>query len=1018
LLDDQGSPTSGASSIEFTPAQEAAILTRFQDYMRQHQDAQIRLEPSFETPASSSNIASAQAVQTILPPEVVTPGLAATQTPLCVDEKKYKLTSQDILASIRACKISSNSYDNKKKIKTFLDNMKSTGLYTLIIGERLIPVCSETNPHGFVPRRATIMNDPTSVQNQDDFYHWNHDSQRTFMLCMEFFDTTLHYHCKEDIIRCDGVAMYRKLMKIVDGKFLKDIEKARKDLYDGFAISPAKPIAHELDRLQTCINNFEYAQDAWLTERQKMDLLSIHIYKDPRPIIVSALLTARSLNKTYEQAKEEIIDTCNNLPPGIATIKMANVNVAQEVKDQKVQHCYGFAQGKCRFGDKCRFQHSIDPAAKIAAGKKEAYVKDKKMPPIKDYSKIRLDPAAHALVGPPRGRPHEMNKRGYSIKQKEQINIILSQVPDIHQEPNPPPAAFSSWGTQDMHEYMTESRPDHIFMNSLRVRSDDITPDEDTNITPFRSSIQPSVTRCDEQSTNHQYNHTTPDSDSSSKLYHVNVLTVKDEVMRLNSMSIMSSVIFDSGATKSGTCHRSLMKNIKPCQQLTVQGPFGASISPKEEGLLTTLDIPCIHIAQLEGTILSVSDLCKKDIVLVFTSEGCRGFKAQTVGEALKLMDNSGVEVMRGLQENGLYVQRPLPTPSQAHAPPAEEMLLQMSPPIPFDPLSSTAVRTQWMHDSIQANVAARRVPGAKIFYKNVAPTSLYDQVHHALGHPGLQGMAWHKKHTIGADYTDEDAAQVRSLCKGCIEGGMRQMPTDHRRGHRPRPTEPGQQFSCDAFQCKTPSARGFHYCDLFTDLCTRIVYPVFTKTRSAEELCRVISLLFDAHPTWKPNRDRNSRSFVIDDDAPASPPECDRFIRLDAEASYRSAEFQAMAHHYGYRIERTPPRDKHAGGIAERTVGLITLKANVAMLAPVKPVPLSFWDLAMSYACQTQSFSFSSVLGTSPYNFLTKAHVNMKHLHPFWSSCYVHIPLKNGGARSGYPVLIRPASLATAIII
>jgi len=277
--------------------------------------------------------------------------------------------------------------------------------------------------------------------------------------------------------------------------------------------------------------------------------------------------------------------------------------------------------------------------------------------------------------------------------------------------------------------------------------------------------------------------------------------------------------------------------------------------------------------------------------------------------------------------------------------------------------------------------------------------------------------MAWHKRNTLGAQFTDDDASQARGLCKGCIEGGMRQHSTDHRREHRPRPLQPGQQFSCDAFTCKTTSARGFNYCDLFTDLCTRIVYPVFSKTRSATELCANIALLFNAHPTWKGDNNPG-RLFIINEEDTSAPVPNDRFIRLDAETSYRSAEFQEMAFQYGYRLEHTPPRDKHAGGIAERTVGLITLKANVAMRAPTPPVPISFWDSAMTYACQTQSFCLSSVLGTSPYNFLTGQHVNLKNLQPFWASCYVYIPTKNGWAKSGFPVLIRPASLATITLI
>jgi transposase InsO family protein len=179
----------------------------------------------------------------------------------------------------------------------------------------------------------------------------------------------------------------------------------------------------------------------------------------------------------------------------------------------------------------------------------------------------------------------------------------------------------------------------------------------------------------------------------------------------------------------------------------------------------------------------------------------------------------------------------------------------------------------------------------------------------------------------------------------------------------------------------------------MYTDLATRMVYPVFTKDRSAEELCAKSEIFFNAHPEWK-----NTGS--------GTEP---RFIRHDPERNYMSNEFRAFAYKHDYMLEETPPRDKHANGVAERSVGLISLKANVAMLSPTPSVPLQYWDLAMEYACRTQGFNYSSTLGTSPYHFITGKHVNVHHLHPFWASCYVHIPLKNGWAKSGFPALIRP---------
>ena len=262
---------------------------------------------------------------------------------------------------------------------------------------------------------------------------------------------------------------------------------------------------------------------------------------------------------------------------------------------------------------------------------------------------------------------------------------------------------------------------------------------------------------------------------------------------------------------------------------------------------------------------------------------------------------------------------------------------------------------------------------------------SLYDHVHSVLGHPGYAGMAWHQKNTVNAAYTFRDASASRPVCASCVYGSMRQTNTDHRRQHREQPTVAGQQFSLDAYTHTSLSYRRSKYCDLLTDIATGQIFPLFTKDRSSEDICHQLTIFLVAHPWWKD---------------PATP--CDRFIRVDSEKSYRSEEFTACASAFGYRIERTPARDKHANGIAERTVQTIETKTNIAMLAPTPPVPQKYWDLAMAYACVTHSFNYNHRINTSPYHFNTGSHVDVKELHPFWSRCYVHTPSQDRTSKVG----------------
>ena len=160
----------------------------------------------------------------------------------------------------------------------------------------------------------------------------------------------------------------------------------------------------------------------------------------------------------------------------------------------------------------------------------------------------------------------------------------------------------------------------------------------------------------------------------------------------------------------------------------------------------------------------------------------------------------------------------------------------------------------------------------------------------------------------------------------------MHQTRTDHHRQHRLGTTIPGQQFTIDAYSHTRASYRRKLFCDLLTDTANGRIYPIFTKDRSSKELISQLSIFLALHPSWQ-NRHEHT----------------DRFFRLDPENNYRSDAFLQTASAYGYRIEATAPRDKHANGIAERSVGVIAVKTNIAMLNPDPSVPAKYWCLAMT---------------------------------------------------------------------
>ena len=432
-----------------------------------------------------------------------------------------------------------------------------------------------------------------------------------------------------------------------------------------------------------------------------------------------------------------------------------------------------------------------------------------------------------------------------------------------------------------------------------------------------------------------------------------------------NLMSVRQNhqrLIIDTGASVSATSNKDILKNVKPCNDMIAYPAFGPQIAPTLRGEFGKFNLDTVVIDNMPDTLISVSQICEggssnKHNVAVFTTEGVRIFEFDSIRKALKLMDSDGVEVLRGFSQDGVYV-------------------------------------TDSDNDIRHTH---------SLFLAKFKPVSMYDHIHLVTNHPGERGMQWHRENSINGKYTDTDVNRNRGVCRGCVYGSLHQTPTDPYRDHRPIPLIPGQCFALDAYTHSIRSSRGHLYCDILTDLATRRHYPVFTKDRSSHELCEKTRQLFLKHPEWQSNASRSQSRFItIDSEGHDKSIELNeyqsklRFIRLDSESSYKSVEFLTLASSLGYILEHTPVRDKHAGGIAERAVGLISAKTNIAMLACEPPVPASFWDYAMTYACDTHSYNFCSAIGTSPYMKITGQPINIKYLQPFWASCYVFIPLKD----------------------
>jgi hypothetical protein len=247
----------------------------------------------------------------------------------------------------------------------------------------------------------------------------------------------------------------------------------------------------------------------------------------------------------------------------------------------------------------------------------------------------------------------------------------------------------------------------------------------------------------------------------------------------------------------------------------------------------------------------------------------------------------------------------------------------------------------------------------------------------------------WHRKNSVNAQYTTKDATDsTQKICEACVRGGMRHISTDHRKEHQPEVIRPGQKFTIDCYTHKHVSRAGNKYADIIVDLASRRVHVLVAKTRTSEELISNMQGLFVQYPDWFINIDHN----------------VDRSFLADPEEKYHSREFKKFLFDNKYRVESTPPRDKHAGGVAENSVGRIENATNKAMLACYPPAPQTVWDHAMKYAASTINYNLSSKIGTSPYTYETGNNVDISKLHGFFDRCWVLIPAVERDGKVGSP--------------
>jgi hypothetical protein len=230
----------------------------------------------------------------------------------------------------------------------------------------------------------------------------------------------------------------------------------------------------------------------------------------------------------------------------------------------------------------------------------------------------------------------------------------------------------------------------------------------------------------------------------------------------------------------------------------------------------------------------------------------------------------------------------------------------------------------------------------------------------------------------VNAQCTTKDAIDsTQRICEACVRGDMKRVSTDHFKEHQTETIRPGQKFTIDCYTHKYVIRAGNKCANIIVDLASRRVHVLVAKTKTSEELIADMQGLFVQNPNWFVNlSDADDKSFLA-----------------DPEEKYHSREFKKFMFESKYKVESTPPLDKHAAGVAENSIGRMENATNKAMMACYPPAPQSVWDYAMKYSATTINYNLSSKIGTSSYNYETGNNVDVAKLHGFFDRCWALIP-------------------------
>ena len=294
-------------------------------------------------------------------------------------------------------------------------------LLTIMNSVRYQPEPTTSNPTGYRFPCIITYKGIDYRTSADDVGKYDYDYSRCFPVLFYLCSRSIHYLEQEGFTNQNLIAIYTALKDYFNGHAGKDMIRINR-LINDFKANHNGPIRKNVIRLDNYYRKLDAAIEKKMHEELKMAQLMSIFQFDKHPGVKACMAQISFCNFGYGQAIIAIMELANAIDSTHTRHQMKTFTAT----DKKTELCRGFAPGKCKFGDKCKYLHKGPSAttASISPPPSKPTATDKPTSKAKKNPPSYITAMHRELVGPPMGRPREGNPVGYSRKQMYALNVL------------------------------------------------------------------------------------------------------------------------------------------------------------------------------------------------------------------------------------------------------------------------------------------------------------------------------------------------------------------------------------------------------------------------------------------------------------------------------------------------------------------------------------------------------------------------------------------------------------------